>query len=67
MRHLFEPFFTTKQEQGNGLGMFITYGIVKRLGGSIAVDSTPGAGATVTVILPPVPPENPEKAEEGAA
>ena len=52
LRHIFEPFFTTKKTSGTGLGMFITYGIIKRLGGDIAVQSKEGTGTTVTVFLP---------------
>jgi two-component system NtrC family sensor kinase len=49
---MFEPFFTTKKEKGTGLGMSITYGIVKRLGGDIQVRSKLGEGTTVTILLP---------------
>ncbi|MBG3876604.1 two-component sensor histidine kinase [Desulfovibrio oxamicus] len=52
LRHIFEPFFTTKKTSGTGLGMFITYGIIKRLGGDIAVQSKEGAGTTVSIFLP---------------
>ncbi len=48
---LFEPFFTTKQ-RGTGLGMSIVYGVVQQHGGSLVVDSAPGAGTTVRVRLP---------------
>lgn len=51
-KHMFEPFFTTKKEKGTGLGMSITYGIVKRLGGDIRVQSKLNEGTTVTILLP---------------
>ena len=56
-RRLFEPFFTTKGERGNGLGLSVSFGIVRRHGGEIAVDSIPGEGATFTVRLPAHHPE----------
>jgi len=52
MKHIFEPFFTTKKGKGTGLGLSITYGIIKRLGGAIAVESTQGVGTTLTITLP---------------
>jgi CheY-like chemotaxis protein len=54
---LFDPFFTTKPVgQGTGLGLSICQGIVTSLGGTIQVESFPGAGAAFTVTLPPAPP-----------
>ncbi|MBU3914390.1 two-component sensor histidine kinase, partial [bacterium] len=51
MSHIFEPFFTTKTGYGTGLGLPITYGIIKKLGGTIEVKSEKGVGTTFTVHL----------------
>jgi CheY-like chemotaxis protein/two-component sensor histidine kinase len=48
---VFDPFFTTKSA-GHGLGLSIVQGIVRGLGGAIHLTSTPGAGATVQILLP---------------
>lgn len=48
---LFQPFFTTRSD-GTGLGLAIAHGIVRAHGGSIDVQSSPGAGAIFTFSLP---------------
>ncbi len=59
MGEIFSPFFTTKPVgQGTGLGLAVSYGIVSRLGGTIDVESTLGAGTTFTIRLPVIPPRS---------
>ena len=54
--HLFEAFFTTKAAgKGTGLGLATVYDIVTGSGGFIHVDSAPGRGTRVTVLLPLIP------------
>jgi signal transduction histidine kinase len=64
MPHLFERFYRvnkdqTREDRGSGLGLAICQEIVRAHGGTLTVQSTPGAGSTFTVTLPlatvPVP------------
>jgi GAF domain-containing protein/ActR/RegA family two-component response regulator/anti-sigma regulatory factor (Ser/Thr protein kinase) len=49
---VFEPFFTTKGPRSTGLGLSVAYGIVKRHGGRIELESVEGRGTTFTITLP---------------
>jgi signal transduction histidine kinase/ActR/RegA family two-component response regulator len=50
---VFEPFFTTKDvSKGSGLGLPQVYGFIQQSGGEVAIDSQPGVGTTVTMMLP---------------
>jgi len=53
MRRLFDPFHSTKDNETHlGLGLFVSQEIVRQHGGDLLVESQPGIGATVTVVLP---------------
>jgi len=52
-RRAFEPFFTTKQAgHGTGLGLSMVFGFARQSGGFLSLESTPGAGTTVSIHLP---------------
>jgi PAS domain S-box-containing protein len=54
---IFDPYFTTKPmgaKKGMGLGLAVAYSIIKKHNGRIDVQSRPGEGTTVTILLPTV-------------
>jgi signal transduction histidine kinase len=56
-RKAFDPFFTTRRDQGTGLGLHIVHSIVTNcLGGRLTLDSEPGKGTKIQLILPRVAP-----------
>ena len=53
LEKIFEPFFSTKSPgEGTGLGLFVTRGIVEKLGGTVKVESKIGQGANFCIRLP---------------
>ncbi len=53
LRRASDPFFTTKEPgEGMGLGLFLSHSVVERLGGDLVLDSAPGRGTTVRLVLP---------------
>jgi signal transduction histidine kinase/ActR/RegA family two-component response regulator/HAMP domain-containing protein len=47
-----EPFYSTKGKRGTGLGLAMVYGVMERHGGQIEIDSEPGRGTVMKLILP---------------
>jgi two-component system NtrC family sensor kinase len=63
MPRLFDPFFTTKSF-GTGLGLAVSYGIIRQRGGTILVRSVVGKGTVFTVRIPLIPPREDKRIEE---
>lgn len=62
MGKIFDPFFTTKKEgESTGLGLSVTYSILKTLGGDINIASDPGYGTRVRILLPYFSPDEKEE------
>ena len=59
-QNIFEPLFTTKGEQGTGMGLAASSGIVQEHEGDIDVTSTPGEGTAFTLTFPPADDAEPE-------
>jgi len=61
-----DPFFTTKPVgQGTGLGLSTTYGFVTQSGGRLLLDSVPGQGTTITILLPAAAARAPGNVRQG--
>ncbi len=58
LKRIFDPFYTTKDSgKGTGLGLWVSYSIIEKMGGTIRASSKAGAGATFTVDIPIIIPE----------
>jgi len=57
-RKVFDPFFTTKQTgKGTGLGLWVSYNIIEKMGGAMTLESQVGKGSAFTVQIPIVDPD----------
>ena len=69
LARVYEPFFTTKRfGLGSGLGLSMAYGFVKQSGGGLSIQSQPGQGTTVLMVLPltTAEPEQDQPSEDAA-
>ncbi len=65
---VFEPFFTTKATgEGTGLGLSMVYGLVRQSGGFVSLESAPGRGTRIEILLPAHTPATPPSAMPAAA
>jgi CheY-like chemotaxis protein len=63
---IFDPYFSTKsKDTGSGLGLYVSYGIIKAHNGIIDVTSKPGAGTTFDVYIPAFEPPKEKQPESG--
>jgi len=68
LNRAFEPFFTTKEVgQGSGLGLCMVYGFARQSGGTVEIESAPGKGTTVRILLPTTPAEDEAGSTDGMA
>jgi signal transduction histidine kinase len=68
LARVYEPFFTTKRfGLGSGLGLAMAYGFVKQSGGGLSIQSQPGQGTTVLMVLPLTRPSRQDQPSEDAA
>ena len=52
LERVFEPFFTTREDGVGGLGLAISRRIVEEAGGRVELESRPGTGTTIRLLLP---------------
>ena len=65
-QRLFDPFFTTKGKAGTGMGLAVSFGIIRRHEGSIEVESEQGRGTSFKISLPKVQPALPQVENNGS-
>lgn len=66
LKKIFDPFFSTKKEEGNGLGLSVSHGIIQNHHGGIDVQSEVGKGTSFTIWLPFAAPETSVPSQQGA-